>query len=822
MTYSHWITHKFGGSSLNDAACFLNVAKILSGKQEIIIVSATQGTTSSLQLLLDQACLGELNDELLTSIERKHIDLADELACEQLRTTVIANIKQDMHVIGDLLNTVMMLRVYSKELQACVIGYGEKWSAQILTSLLSAKNNNKMNKVLYVDASQVLILADNEVDWEKSAENLAKLNLSDYDQVVITGFIAGNDQRVQLTLGRNGSDYSAAIFAKILGTDKLIIWTDVDGIMSADPRKVPSAFVLPCISYQEALELAYFGATVLHPSTIEPMMSVGSTIFIKNSFKPDEPGTIIGQSNEPPSSLIKGITCVESAALLNIEGSGMAGVPGSAERIFQILRQGHISVILISQASSEQSICVAIKSDQAMRARQLLTQHFRYEIEYGKIKSIEADESCSIIAAVGDGMVGQRGIAAKICHALAMANVNIKAIAQGVAERNISLVIQRYEAQKAMRAIHSGLYLSHKTISVGLIGPGRIGATLLSQLKQQQDILKKEHGLALRLRGVANSKQMLLDEHEIDLGSWQDEFGVKGAEIDLNVFIDHVVSDFIPHSLIIDCTASEETAQRYLDILKKGAHIVTPNKKANSSHLGFYHDLLSTADHYNRYYLYETTVCAGLPVIKTLQDLLLTGDKIHSIEGIVSGTLGFLFNQISAGVSFSHAVKEAKQRGFTEPDPRDDLSGLDVARKMVCLAREIGIPASLDDVGLESLIPDELATCSVNEFLKRLHEYDAMITSRLEKITSTSLSVGAVVRYVGKITAAGEITVGMQSYEADHPFARLQATDTIVSIETARYTPQPMIIQGAGAGAEVTAAGVFADILRLSSSLSEH
>ncbi|WP_235603216.1 bifunctional aspartate kinase/homoserine dehydrogenase I [Piscirickettsia litoralis] len=736
-----------------------------------------------------------------------------ELACEKLRTSIIANIKQDIHVIRDLLNTVITLRVYSEELQARVIGNGEKWSAQILTGLLS-----KNSKALYVDASQVLVLASEEIDWQKSKENLSELSLLNYDQVVITGFIAGNGQGVQLTLGRNGSDYSAAIFAKILGTQKLIIWTDVDGIMSADPRKVSAAFALPRISYQEALELAYFGATVLHPSTIEPAMSAGISIFIKNSFNPEVNGTEICESDEASKSLIKGVTCVEYVALLNVEGSGMAGVPGSAERIFQVLRQDHISAILISQASSEQSICVAIKSGQAARSIQLLTQHFRYEIEHGKIKSIEADDSCSIIAAVGDGMVGQRGVAAKICHALAMANVNIKAIAQGAAERNISLVVRRHEVQKAMRAIHSGLYLSHKTISVGLIGPGRIGATLLAQLKKQHDVLKQEHGLALRLRGVANSKQMLLDEHEIDLDCWQDDFGVKAAEINLDEFIDHVISDSIPHSLIIDCTASEQTARRYPEILKKGAHIVTPNKKANSDRLEFYQDLLNTADQYNRYYLYETTVCAGLPVIKTLQDLLLTGDKIRCIEGIVSGTLGFLFNQISKGISFSQAVKEAKQQGFTEPDPRDDLSGMDVARKMICLAREIGIQASLEDVGLESLIPDELVNCSVGEFLERLHEYDAMIEERLRDIAGAD----TVVRYVGKIKASGQIEVGMQSYAADHPFAHLQATDTIVSIETDRYTPQPMIIQGAGAGAEVTAAGVFADILRLSSSLSEH
>jgi len=649
------------------------------------------------------------------------------------------------------------------------------------------------------------------VRWEQSRANLQAAVPPDFiGTVVITGFIATDSQGLQTTLGRNGSDFSASIFGSLLDAGEIVIWTDVDGVLSADPRLVPEAQVIDALSYNEAMELAYFGAKVIHPQTMAPAVQKRIPIWIKNTFAPDAPGTLI-HDRTAPSPLVKGITTVERIALVNLEGAGMIGVPGTAHRLFGALREEGISVILISQGSSEHSICFAVPEPEADRAERVVRRAFEPELREGQIQSVEVNRSCSILAVVGDGMAGAHGVAAQVFAALAKASVNVRAIAQGASERNISVVIDGRGSARALRAVHSSFYLSAHTVSIGLIGPGLVGGALLDQVASQVERLRRDFKLDLRVRGIAGSKSMRLTQGSIDLARWRDEYAVGGDPVDLERFADHVHADQFPHAVIIDCSASAAVASRYAHWLSQGIHIVTPNKKANSAAWGDYERVREARRAAGSHYLYEATVGAGLPVIQTLRDLRETGDEIRRIEGIFSGTLAYLFNTWDGSESFSSVVKQAKALGYTEPDPRDDLSGMDVARKLIILAREMGLRLELGDAQVESLVPGALADCGVEDFLARLHEFDAPMLARLEAARAR----GHVLRYVGSVDVAGHAQVGVVELPASHPFANIALTDNIVRFQTARYDRNPLIVQGPGAGPAVTAAGVFADLLRV-------
>jgi aspartokinase/homoserine dehydrogenase 1 len=512
---------------------------------------------------------------------------------------------------------------------------------------------------------------------------------------------------------------------------------------------------------------------------------------------------------------VKGITTIERIALINLEGAGMIGVPGTAHRLFGALREEQISVVLISQGSSEHSICCAVPSAEAERAAAVVRAAFERELKEGQIQSVDVDPDLSIMAVVGDGMAGTPGIAAKVFNSLGGAGVNVRAMAQGASERNISVVISGRDATRALRAVHAGYYLSPHTLSIGLIGPGTVGRVLLEQLASQSARLRREFQLDLRVRGILASRRMLLCESGVDLGGWRQAFEGSDTAADLGKFVDHVRVDYLPHTVIIDCTASAEIARHYRDWLASGIHIVTPNKKANSASWDSYRGLHEARRSSRAHYLYEATVGAGLPVIQTLRDLRETGDDIVSIEGIFSGTLAYLFNVYDGKKAFSDIVRDAKQRGYTEPDPRDDLSGTDVARKLIILAREMGLALELADVRIESLVPDGLGEGSIEEFMQRLPRHDGAMLDRLESARAS----GRVLRYVGRITAEGEATVGLVELGAKHPFANIALTDNVVRFATGRYCDNPLIVQGPGAGPEVTAGGVFADLLRLSAYL---
>jgi aspartokinase/homoserine dehydrogenase 1 len=653
------------------------------------------------------------------------------------------------------------------------------------------------------------------VQWDSSNERIASTIERGFDgTLIITGFIASDPRGVQTTLGRNGSDFSASIFGALLDAETIHIWTDVDGVLSADPRRVPDAEVIDSLSYNEAMELAYFGAKVIHPQTMAPAVGRAIPIWIRNTFAPERPATLI--CADPESVLpVKGITTIEDIALVNLEGAGMIGVPGTAHRLFGALREEGISVVLISQGSSEHSICCAVPRVECERAVAVVRAAFARELADGQIHSVEVDVDLAILAVVGDGMAGLPGVAAKVFGALGAAAVNVRAIAQGASERNISVVVPSKAATRALRAVHASFYLSDHTISIGVIGPGIVGRALLEQIASQSERLRRDLKLDLRVRGLLSSKRMLLSERGVPLEGWREALDGADEPADLSRFVEHVAAEHLPHHVIIDCTASGEVAAHYAGWLAAGIHVVTPNKKANSAPLADYRAVNAARRAGGSHYLYEATVGAGLPVIQTLRDLRETGDDIVSIEGIFSGTLAYLFNVYDGRRAFSDIVREAKQRGYTEPDPRDDLSGMDVARKLIILGREMGLTLEMSDVKVESLVPAGLEQGSVQDFLDRLPAHDAVMAARVERAGAA----GKVLRYVGRLTASGDATVGVVECDARHAFANIALTDNVVRFATTRYSSNPLIVQGPGAGPEVTAGGIFADLLRLSAYL---
>lgn len=819
-----WAVHKFGGTSVADAERYRGVGQVLAqqvavegGARQAVVVSAMSGVTNALIELVNLASgRDEVYRARLEALEQKHVATISELVAGERRVALLEKVREDFSNIADILHALWLLRGQSAAAVELISGYGELWSAQILAESLLAAGR----KADWLDAREVLVVRTGEsgvvVDWEVSEARLAAWlkSRSGADVVVITGFVASTMDGVPTTLGRNGSDYSASIFGACLRAESITIWTDVDGVLSADPRQVPGAQVLAELSYREAMELAYFGAKIVHPSTMVPAVKHGIPVLIRNTFRPEMPGTRI-HLNGSTESTIKGFATIDGMALVNVEGTGMIGVPGIASRLFGALREAHVSVVMISQGSSEHSICFAIPRGQIEAAQEVVRKAFYAELHLGQIQTVDVEDDCSILAVVGDQMAGIPGVAAKFFGALGKANVNIRAIAQGSSERNISAVIKSRDTTRALRAVHAGFYLSNQTISIGLIGPGNVGATLLAQLHEEIARLREEFRIDLRVRAIATSEAMILEESQIALDAWREAFATQARPFDLEAFVAHVHADYLPHAVLVDCTSDDAIAAQYAGWLERGIHVVTPNKKANSGAFSVYDELQQLSRSMRRHYLYETTVGAGLPIIQTLKDLIQTGDEILSIEGILSGTLSYLFNVYDGSRPFSDIVKDARAMGFTEPDPRDDLSGTDVARKLVILAREMGLKIELSDVEVESLVPEALRSGSVDAYLADLPAYDAHMLERFEAARRR----GEVLRFVGRVDAQGKASVRLRAYAADHAFARIRRTDNIVEFRTRRYNENPLIVQGPGAGPEVTAGGIFGDILRLAAYL---
>jgi aspartokinase/homoserine dehydrogenase 1 len=829
-----WVVHKFGGTSVADAGRYHSVAEILlarraEGERAAVVVSAMSGVTDSLLELVELAAARNSSyTDKLAALRTRHLDTAAQLELSAAQTTsLVESIEAELHEIEEVLRGVWIARLSSERISEFISGYGELWSARFL----DARMKHAGCASRWLDAREVLVVEPDgskavAIDWQVSREHLdawlesassapdSQFESAAPDPLVITGYIASTHTGVATTLKRNGSDYSASIFAALLEAESVTIWTDVDGVLSADPRRVPDALVVPRLSYQEAAELAYFGAKVIHPNTMSPVIASGIPIRIKNTFNPSAAGTTISsaRSIEMP---VKGFASVEDMTLVNVEGTGMVGVPGIAHKLFGALHAEGVSVVLISQGSSEHSICFAVPGAQGALAKRTIEEAFLSEIGRGQVQTITLTEGCCILAVVGDGMVHAPGVAAKFFTALGKAGVNVRAIAQGSSERNISAVIDQREATRALRTVHSAFYLSSQTLSVGVIGTGLIGSAFLNQLSGRLEQLKRLRAIDVRVRGVMNSRRMLLDYDRVDLRSWQDNLRDTAETADIERFTEHVLAEHLPHAVIIDATSDAGVAARYESWLGRGINVITPNKKGNTGTLAEYRALRETARRRGRYFLYETNVGAGLPIIHTLRDLLDTGDEVLRIEGVLSGTLSYIFNTFDGRKPFSQVVGEAHARGYTEPDPRDDLSGMDVARKLVILAREMGLPLELEDVEVESLVPEDLRAGGVEEYLESLNKHDADVAGML----AAARERGEVLRYVGTIEPGGRVSAALRPFPLEHPFASLSESDNVVSFRTARYNVQQMIVRGPGAGPDVTAAGVFADLLRLASFL---
>ena len=810
----HWSVHKFGGTSLADPDRIRHVADLVAAQERptAVTVSAMSGVTDRLLDLADTAPADrdDLHERLETLCDEQRAVVTELLSGEEAAPLLRA-LDDDVNDVDDVLRASRLMRTAPSTARDLIAGYGELWSARLLAGVLRAQGV----AAAACNARDVLVVKHGKlgpvVDWDETRARFADWRAqTDADVYVITGFIATTVDGVPTTLGRNGSDYSAAIFASLLEAEALTIWTDTDGVMSADPRYVPDAQTLDTLTYEEAMELAYFGARVIHPRTMAPAIDHEIPITIRNTFAPENPGTRIHLEGNGTPSVVKGFSTVDNVALLNLEGTGMIGVPGIARRLFDALEDENISVILISQGSSEHSICFAVPQAQAEAAREATEQAFYAEMDRGQIEQVEITSDCSILAVIGDRMSGTPGVAATFFGSLGDAGVNVRAIAQGSSERNISAVVDGDDAQRALRAVHAGFYLSKRTLSIGVIGAGNVGAALLDQIGDQVERLREEQDIDLRVRGVTTSERMVQAEQRMDLNCWRDQLA-DGEPADLEAFVDHVQTDYHPHTVLVDCTASDYVAQHYEDWLERGIHVVTPNKRANTASMASYEALKDASRGTRPDYLYETTVGAGLPIIQTLENLTETGDRVHHIEGILSGTLSYLFNAFDGDRPFSDILTQAKAEGFTEPDPRDDLSGMDVARKVVILAREMGLSLELDDVTIEGLVPDALKEGSVDEFLERLPEHDDAMTDILRNAQAED----KVLRFVGSVERDGTASVKLRRYPTDHAFARISHTDNIVRFQTDRYQKNPLIVQGPGAGPQVTAAGVFSDLLRL-------
>jgi aspartokinase/homoserine dehydrogenase 1 len=820
-----WVVHKFGGSSVADASCFERVADIVESQRRprlAIVLSACKGVTDGLLELVTLAEGQQAEWRVrLAALRERHAAIAAALLDERAAAAYVGEFERDVTDLSGVLQTTSIMRSAAQTVRDLCSGYGEIWSTRLFARYLQRRA--VISDVQWLDARRCVTVEwgplGPAVQWQDSSHRLQGLLPATSPTpapltLVITGFIASDPRGVQTTLGRNGSDFSASIFGALLDAVEIHIWTDVDGVLSADPRRVPDAQVIDSLSYNEAMELAYFGAKVIHPQTMAPAVGRDIPIWIRNTFAPEKAGTLI--CAHPSSRLpVKGITSIEQVALVNLEGAGMIGVPGTAHRLFGALREEGISVILISQGSSEHSICCAIPQVQAARAKGVLEAAFARELAEGQIQNVDVTPDLAILAVVGDGMAGMPGAAGKVFGALGNAHINVRAIAQGASERNISVVVDGRHATRALRATHASFYLSPHTLSIGVIGPGTVGQVLLDQLASQRERLAREFKIDLRVRGILRAKQMRLADFGLQLPRWREELQQHAQPADLARFVDHVRVDYLPHTVLIDCSADAGIALHYRDWLAAGIHIVTPNKKANSGTLAYYESLKAARRESGAHYLYETTVGAGLPVIQTLRDLRETGDEITLIEGIFSGTLAYLFNVYDGSTPFSAIVREAKQRGYTEPDPRDDLSGTDVARKLIILGREMGLPLEMSDVEVASLVPQDLAAGSSEEFLAGLSRHDAPMQQRYEQARAR----GKVLRYVGAVAANGRATVGLTELEARHAFANIALTDNVVRFATARYCDNPLIVQGPGAGPAVTAGGVFADLLRLTTYL---
>ncbi|MBC7922110.1 MAG: bifunctional aspartate kinase/homoserine dehydrogenase I [Ferruginibacter sp.] len=826
---------KFGGTSVGSAENIRRVIDILSRKraagQEIAVVfSAMGGVTNQLIESGHRAAGGDESYlSLVSGVEEKHFAVVRTLIEVKAQSSVFAGIRSLFNELEDLLRGVFLIRELSPRTLDLVMSFGERLSTRLLYECIRLGGpvatdrppdghpaRNRADAV-YCDARELIKTDANfgtaRVDFERTNRNIRDYFRENRGLVLITGFIASTDQGETTTLGRGGSDYTGSIFGAALGAEEIEIWTDVDGIMTADPRKVPDAFTLPTLSYVEAMEMSHFGAKVIHPPSLQPAFSTGIPIRILNSFDPSFGGTLISQRGQRNGFSITGISSIESIALVNVQGSGMVGVAGVSARLFTVLATHRISVILISQASSEHSICFAIDPKYADEVKRLVEGEFEAEIGARKIDQVLIEGDLSILAIVGENMKKTAGIAGKLFTSLGKNGINVVATAQGSSELNISVVINQSDLSKALRAVHEAFFLSNvRTLNLFIVGTGLIGGTLLRQIHAQRQYLQSEKAIRINVVGLANSRKMQFNPAGFGLTSWKEDLMASEQKTSLPGFLERMKANNLPNSVFVDCTSSQEVPHHYQAILDASISIVTPNKIANSSGYPEYLRLRKAALRHGVKFLYETNVGAGLPVINTLQGLINSGDTFLKIEAILSGTLSFIFNTFQRGKRFVDVVRLAKEKGYTEPDPRDDLSGTDVARKILILAREVGLPLELSDVQVQQILPDNcLKANTIADFFDELEKSDAVFDRMLVEAEAQ----GKVLRFIASLED-GKAVVQLHAVDQQHPFFFLSGSDNIISFTTERYRERPLVVKGPGAGAEVTATGVFADLISIS------
>lgn len=812
---------KFGGSSVKDAGRINQVIDIvreaLPREKTIVVVSALGGVTDD---LLKSGALAAAGDEsykeLLHEIEQRHLEAVKALIPVIQQSSVLSWVKQRCNEIEDICNGVFLLSELSARTKDRIVSYGELLSSKIISARFKALEVDNE----WVD-SRELIRTDSNfgnalVDFTVTNQRTSNyFSLSGSSLFVLPGFIAADAKGNITTLGRGGSDYTAAIIAGAVNASRLEIWTDVSGMMTADPRLVPHARILPHISYQEAMELSHFGAKVIYPPTIQPVMSKNIPVWIKNTFAPADHGTIIENEVYKNGNNIRGISSMNNIALLSLEGSGMVGIPGFSKRLFEALSNELINVILITQGSSEHSICVGIDEVWIEKAKHVVDRAFSYEIETGKVEPLVIEKGLSIVALVGDNMKSHPGVSGKMFGAIGRNGVNIRAIAQGSSERNISAVIAATDVKKAINVLHEEFFeTTYKQVNLFIAGVGNVGSKLLAQLRQQQQYLQEQLRLQLRVIGMANSKKMLFNDEGIDLNNWKEQMESQGSPMNLQRFIDTIRSKNLRNSVFADVTANDEVAKCYEQLLTKSVSVVACNKVACSSSFEYYKKLKDLAREYNAQFLFETNVGAGLPVIGTLNDLLRSGDSVNRIEAVLSGTLNFVFNNYNGQKNFAEIVKQAQDEGYTEPDPRLDLGGTDVMRKIMILAREAGEKLEMDNIGNKSFMPASCMQGSVADFYRAMAVEEDHFKEIYQQAEKEGKKLKFVASYQSTADGMGKAEVGLKHIDPQHDFYHLYGKDNVVLFYTNRYVEQPLVVKGAGAGAEVTASGVFADIIR--------
>ena len=807
---------KFGGSSVANSANIHKVVAIVQSaiqkEATVLVVSALGGVTDN---LLKTGELAAKADEtykgLLKEMENRHLDAVRELLPIQQQSATLSLVKQHFNELDGICDGVFLLGELSPRTKDRIVSYGELLSSLIISAKLQTLSIDQA----WIDSRKLITTNSNHgnavVDFATTEKNIQDHFKQNPHQLYVTpGFISSDSHQNTTTLGRGGSDYTGAIFASATNASVLEIWTDVSGMMTADPRLVQNAKPINRISYQEAMELSHFGAKIIYPPTIQPVMSKRIPVWVKNTFAPDEYGTLIEIESAVTDSFIRGISSINKISLLSLEGSGMIGIPGFSKRLFEALASERVNVILITQSSSEHSICVGINEVDTDKAKRSIDNAFNHEIQSGKVEPLKVETGLSIVALVGEQMKSHPGVSGKMFGALGKNGINVRAIAQGSSEKNISAVLSANDVKKAINVLHEEFFeTSFKQLNVFVAGTGNVGGKLLGQIQKQFQYLQDNLRLQIQVIGLANSKRILINEDGINLSSWKEELKT-ATHGNIHDFVKIIIDKNLRNSVFVDVTANAEVASVYGSLLGKSVAVVACNKIACSSPYASYHKLKSLSREFNAAFLFETNVGAGLPVIGTLNDLLRSGDKVNKIQAVLSGTLNFVFNNYDGTKPFAQVVRQAQEEGYTEPDPRLDLGGTDVMRKIMILAREAGQQLEMDDISNTYFLPASCFEGSVEDFYAEMEKQEAHFKAIYDAAAAENCKLKFVAKYEN-----GKASVGLQHIPAESDFYHLYGKDNLVLFYTERYPEQPLVIKGAGAGADVTASGVFADIIRV-------